>query len=120
MSDTWNERLNKILPRLITDEFLSGSGILFNIDSKADHGSTTGRDLILTGTQCGRAKIPADHSIIAENPIKPVLKSRGVIKPVDVVNQDYLETENDVDQFVAKLRSELTKAIENGERIEIR
>lgn len=27
MSDTLNERLNKILPRLITDEFLSGSGI---------------------------------------------------------------------------------------------
>ncbi len=27
MSDSLNERLNKILPRLITDEFLSGSGI---------------------------------------------------------------------------------------------
>lgn len=27
MSDALNERLNKILPRMITDEFLSGSGI---------------------------------------------------------------------------------------------
>ena len=27
MSETLNERLNKILPRVISDEFLSGSGI---------------------------------------------------------------------------------------------
>jgi hypothetical protein len=27
MSDSLNERLNKILPRVISDEFLSGSGI---------------------------------------------------------------------------------------------
>ena len=27
MSDPLNERLNKILPRIISDEFLSGSGI---------------------------------------------------------------------------------------------
>jgi len=45
---------------------------------------------IITGTQGGRAKIPADHSIITENPIKPVLKSRRVIKPIDFVTQNYL------------------------------
>ena len=52
MSDSLNERLNKILPKLISDEFLSGSGIgneiaFYIFDYPAEHELRV-RDYLLT------------------------------------------------------------------------
>jgi hypothetical protein len=68
----------------------------------------------------GQSSGQSGQSVVAEDGPKPTLKSRRVVKPVELVSQAYLETQGQVDEFVDKLRSELKKAIDNGERIEIR
>ena len=75
---------------------------------------------IQKATQKGGVEIPSGQSVVKENPPKPALKPRRVIKPMELVTQSYLETQAEVDEFIDKLRSELNKAIANGERIEIR
>lgn len=48
------------------------------------------------------------------------VKQRRVILPAKLVNAAYLETKEEVEVFIEKLRQELETAIENKERIEIR
>ena len=50
----------------------------------------------------------------------PVVKPRRVVSPSKLVKTTYLETQTDVDTFVDNLRKELTDAVNNNERIEIR
>ena len=50
----------------------------------------------------------------------PVVKSRCVIKPADVVTKPYLETSEDVEAFIKALRQRLDAAIAKNERIQIR
>ncbi len=47
-------------------------------------------------------------------------KKRRVVKPVTMVTQNYLESNEDIEAFIKTLREELEKAIKNNERIEIR
>ena len=47
-------------------------------------------------------------------------KKRRVVKPTRLITTDYLETKEDVEAFLEKLRKELEEAIENNERVEIR
>jgi hypothetical protein len=47
-------------------------------------------------------------------------KKRRVVKPTALVSQNYLESKEDVDAFLEKLRNELEEAINNNERVEIR
>ncbi len=47
-------------------------------------------------------------------------KARRVVKPTALVTQNYLESQEDVDAFLQKLRDELEAAINNNERVEIR
>jgi hypothetical protein len=59
------------------------------------------------------------------SPVAPLVqnkptKKRKIVKPTSLVSQSYLETQEDVDEFLAKLRDELEEAIENNERVEIR
>jgi hypothetical protein len=68
----------------------------------------------------GQVSGQSGQMVVAENEPKPKLKPRRVIKPIELVSQAYLETQGEVDEFVDKLRSELKKAIDSGERIEIR
>ncbi len=51
---------------------------------------------------------------------KPPAKKRRVVEPSHIVAIPYLETKEDVDAFLSKLRKELEEAIENNERVEIR
>ena len=47
-------------------------------------------------------------------------KKRRVIQPNKLVTTSYLESTEDIDQFLEKLREELEEAIKNNERVEIR
>lgn len=47
-------------------------------------------------------------------------KARRVVKPTALVTQNYLESQEDVEAFLEKLRDELEDAIKNNERVEIR
>lgn len=51
---------------------------------------------------------------------KPPTKKRRVVEPSHIVGLPYLETKEDVDAFLSKLRKELEEAINNNERVEIR
>ena len=51
---------------------------------------------------------------------KPPIKTRRVVEPSHLAGAAYLETKEDVDAFLSKLRKELEQAIENNERVEIR
>ena len=50
----------------------------------------------------------------------PVVKPQRVIKPAQLVTKTYLETQGDIDVFLAELRQQLEKAIAENERIQIR
>ena len=50
----------------------------------------------------------------------PVVKPRCVIKPADLVTATYLETNNEVNAFLAELKTQLESAIASGQRIQIR
>ena len=50
----------------------------------------------------------------------PVLRLRRVVSPSNLVQGIYLESQADVDSFLDRLRKELTAALANNERIEIR
>jgi len=50
----------------------------------------------------------------------PKFKPPRVILPKTLTTKSYLESKEDIDEFLKKLRSELEAAINNDERIEIR
>lgn len=52
-------------------------------------------------------------------PVSVVKKSR-VVKPSDICSKTFLESEEDVNGFITKLKSELDAAIAKGERVKIR
>ncbi|MEI8373347.1 MAG: BREX system P-loop protein BrxC [Planctomycetota bacterium] len=54
------------------------------------------------------------------DPRKPVVKPRCVVKPAELVASGYLETTDDVNQFIDQLRQQLDQAIASGQRIQIR
>ena len=56
----------------------------------------------------------------AEPRRRPVVKKQRIVKPADIVKTTYLETPDDVNDFLDALRQELEKAIANNERIQIR
>jgi cell division septum initiation protein DivIVA len=49
-----------------------------------------------------------------------VVKTQRVLRPAELVKTTYLETQDDVDGFLDKLRQELEKALAKNERIQIR
>ncbi len=49
-----------------------------------------------------------------------IVKKHRVVEPAKLLKSPYLETTNDVNEFVDTLRDELEKAIANNERIQIR
>ncbi len=53
-------------------------------------------------------------------PDQPVIKPRRVVVPAKLAKTTYLESQADVDAFLDALREELTGAINQNERIEIR
>ncbi len=50
----------------------------------------------------------------------PVVKPRCVIKPADLITVTYLETNDEVNAFLAELKTKLEAAIASGQRIQIR
>src|ERR1019366_2292203 len=53
-------------------------------------------------------------------PLPPVVKKQRIIKPTEIMKTTYLETPDDVNDFLNALRQELEKALANNERIQIR
>ena len=51
---------------------------------------------------------------------KPPTKQRRIIRAADLATSTYLETQKQVDAYLEALKTELTKAIDNDERVEIR
>jgi hypothetical protein len=51
---------------------------------------------------------------------KPVVKTRCIIKPTELVSTTYLETSEEVEEFLTELRKKLEAAISSGQRIQIR
>jgi hypothetical protein len=50
----------------------------------------------------------------------PVVKPRHIVQPAKLSKTAYLETRDEIDEFLAVLRRELEEAIARGERIQIR
>jgi hypothetical protein len=55
-----------------------------------------------------------------EDKPKPVFKKRCVIEASQLVSKQYLETEQDVDDFLGTLSQKLKQAISNNERVKIK
>jgi hypothetical protein len=53
-------------------------------------------------------------------PLKPTIKARRVVEPSKLVLTTYLETLEDVNAFLDRLRAEMEDAIHKGERIQVR
>jgi hypothetical protein len=51
---------------------------------------------------------------------KPAVKKQRVVEPAKLVKATYLETREEVEQFLDTLRQELEEAIEKNERVQIR
>jgi hypothetical protein len=70
------------------------------------------------GLNDGEGQKPNDggESLVQNKPSK----KRKVILPHELVTTSYLESAEDVDEFLEKLRDELEEAIKNNERVEIR
>ncbi len=51
---------------------------------------------------------------------QPALKKQRIVEPAKLTKAAYLETKEDVQNFIAALRQELETAIENNERVQIR
>ena len=58
----------------------------------------------------------------SDEPTKPVavVRKQRIIKPTEIMKAAYLETPDDVNNFLAALRQELENALANDERIQIR
>jgi hypothetical protein len=58
----------------------------------------------------------------SEEPAKPVaaVRKQRIIKPTEIMKAVYLETPDDVNNFLNALRQELENALANNERIQIR
>ena len=50
----------------------------------------------------------------------PPVKPRCIVKPAELVANTYLETSDDIENFLSELRERLAKAIQTGQRIKIR
>ncbi|MEX0965347.1 MAG: hypothetical protein WDZ52_15055, partial [Pseudohongiellaceae bacterium] len=53
-------------------------------------------------------------------PVQPAVKQTQVIKPSTLSKKAYLESSEDIDQFLDELRRELNAALASDKRIEIR
>lgn len=51
---------------------------------------------------------------------KPPVKPRCIVKPVELASSTYMETAEEVETFLERLRQKLEKAIAEGQRIQIR
>ena len=65
------------------------------------------------------AKKKALEGIKTDKP-QVVVKPQRVVKPAELMTGTYLESKEDVEEFLAKLRKQLDEAIEKNERIQIR
>jgi hypothetical protein len=66
---------------------------------------------------------PVTEETAKEPPVekpKVTVKPRYILKPAELVASTYLETEDDVERFLKELRARLAKAIQAGQRIQIR
>ena len=63
------------------------------------------------------AKKPDD---VNDKPSKPYVKPRRVVQAAALAPKPYLETQDDIDAYLDKLRTALEKAIAAGDRVEIR
>jgi DNA-directed RNA polymerase subunit L len=52
-------------------------------------------------------------------PSNPTIKTRRVVEPSRLVLKTYLETLEDVNAFLDRLRAEIEDAIHKGERIQV-
>ena len=57
---------------------------------------------------------------VNDKPSKPYVKPRRVIQAAALTPKPYLETQEDIDAYLDKLRTALEKLIAAGDRIEIR
>jgi hypothetical protein len=67
-----------------------------------------------------KAKTPPPPQPGKVEVLKPIVKTRCIIKPAEIVNKSYLETPEDVEAFITDLRLRLEAAIARNERIQIR
>ena len=72
----------------------------------------------------GFAKMPPVKEKTANEPPvekpKVAVKPRCIVKPADLVATPYLETADDIENFLSELRERLEKAVRTGQRIQIR
>jgi hypothetical protein len=60
-----------------------------------------------------------ESSTAEPTPTAPITKPIRVVKPAEISSKSYLETEREVEDYVAKLKAELLAVIESGYRARI-
>ena len=68
-------------------------------------------------------KPPVKEHTAEEPPVekpKVVVKPRCIVKPSELVSATYLETMDDIENFLSELQEKLAAAIRDGQRIQIR
>jgi hypothetical protein len=58
--------------------------------------------------------------MISENVPKPSIKPLRVIKPTELIEHVYLESQEDIETFLTSLRRQLEDSLARGERIQVR
>ena len=74
----------------------------------------------LEEAQQAQAEAAAATTKDVEDAPKPAVKKSRTVEPARLTNKAYLETHDDVNEFVDAIRKELDAAIDNDERIRIR
>jgi hypothetical protein len=107
------------IPRIL---FLQGRGgeLLDDAMDKIAAAAKAKAQLKLSAPTSSSASATSPASITSTPaPTAPVAKPIRVVKPAELSSKSYLETESEVEEYVAKLKAELMAAIASGHRARI-
>ncbi len=85
--------------------------------SQLENEAVTIKDIALRKIAESLARRNVDEPV---SPDKPVIKETRVVKPATLSKKAYLESTEDIDAFLEALRQELSDAINDNKRIELR
>jgi 5'-deoxynucleotidase YfbR-like HD superfamily hydrolase len=103
-------------------EQATGQQSIAHLD-QAEHEAVRALDAAMEKIEAFVSKPPVKEDTAKEPPQempKVTVKPRCIVKPAELLSNAYLETEEDMEGFLKELRERLAKAIQAGQRIQIR
>jgi hypothetical protein len=108
--------LERLLEQAMTQESIAHLG-------QAEQEAVKALDAAMGKIEAFVSRPPVKEGAAKEPPQempKVTVKPRYVLRPADLVTTSYLETEEEMEKFLRELRDRLAKAIQAGQRIQIR